>query len=218
MKPCPARPALAVCRPECAPVFGRLADTLRMRNRRVRLFPLVAALLLGLLVVSCTPEYIPNTDVEDTAENRGVISFCEEYRRAVEQRKIGLLLQLAAPSYYEDGGNVDATDDIDYAGLKDYLEDKCLWARWTALPAAERQAAENGELEPGYKEFAAFMAWGPPADTQRRGDLSYHTFIRCTSGPKAGQYVSSNLDCDGTSSEIEISVKDGVVTEIKRLN
>ena len=124
MKPCPARPALAVCRPECAPVFGRLADTLRMRNRRVRLFPLVAALLLGLLVVSCTPEYIPNTDVEDTAENRGVISFCEEYRRAVEQRKIGLLVQLAAPSYYEDGGNVDATDDIDYAGLKDYLEDK----------------------------------------------------------------------------------------------
>ncbi|MEZ4380236.1 MAG: hypothetical protein R3A79_02725 [Nannocystaceae bacterium] len=99
-----------------------------------------------------------------------------------------------------------------------YLEDKGLWARWTALPAAERQAAESGDLEPGYHEFAAFMAWGPPADTQRRGDLSYHTFIRCTSGPKAGRYVSSNLDCDGTSSEIEISVQDGVVTEIKRLN
>ena len=57
-------------------------------------------------------------------DNRKVVGFCEEYRRAVEQRKIGLLLQLADPSYYEDGGNTDATDDLDYAGLKAYLEDR----------------------------------------------------------------------------------------------
>lgn len=99
-----------------------------------------------------------------------------------------------------------------------FLEERGLWARWTALPAAERQAVENGELEPGFHEFAAFMAWGPPADTQPRGDTTYHTFIRCTSGPKAGRYVSSNLSCDGTSSEIEIAVSEGLVTEIKYLN
>jgi len=99
-----------------------------------------------------------------------------------------------------------------------FLQDRGLWARWTALPAAERQAVENGELEPGFHEFAAFMAWGPPADTQPRGDANSHTFIRCTSGPKAGRYVASNLNCDGTSSEIEIAVMDGLVTEIKYLN
>lgn len=83
---------------------------------------LVVCVLLG--VVGCRTQYLPNTDVEDTDENRKVIGFCEEYRRAVEGRKTGLLLQLAHPSYYEDGGNVDASDDIDYAGLKDYLEQR----------------------------------------------------------------------------------------------
>jgi hypothetical protein len=34
------------------------------------------------------------------------------------------LLKLADPRYYEDGGNADATDDLDYAGLREYLEDK----------------------------------------------------------------------------------------------
>ncbi len=99
-----------------------------------------------------------------------------------------------------------------------FLEKKGLWAKWTALPAAERQAAQNGELRPGFHEFAAFMAWGPPADTVDRGELRYHTFIRCTSGPKAGRYVPNSLECDGTSSEIEVTVKESVVTEIKYLN
>lgn len=72
----------------------------------------------------CATHYIPNTDVEDTSENRKVITFCEQYRRAVELQDVGALLKLAAPSYYEDGGNADATDDIDYAGLKDYLTSK----------------------------------------------------------------------------------------------
>ena len=41
--------------------------------------------------------------------------------------------------------------------------------------------------------------------------LQLHTFIRCSSGPKRGRYVRSNLDCDGTSSETQVSIRDGVV-------
>ncbi len=41
---------------------------------------------------------------------------------AVEQRNTARLLMMADKSYYEDGGNVDASDDLDYDGLKDYLE------------------------------------------------------------------------------------------------
>ena len=82
------------------------------------------ALLVTLGIVGCNSQMIPNTDVEDTSYNRGVINFCELYRHAVEERNTALLLQIAAPSYYEDGGNVDPTDDLDYAGLKAYLEDK----------------------------------------------------------------------------------------------
>jgi len=74
--------------------------------------------------LACTSQLIPNTDVADTVENRKIIEFCEEYRHAVENRKVGRLLHLAHPKYYENGGNIDAADDIDRAGLKEFLEDR----------------------------------------------------------------------------------------------
>lgn len=84
-------------------------------------------LLLGLLGLAaplggCTTHYIPNTDVEDNDDNRKIVSFCERYRHAVERKDIDVLMKLAAPTYYEDGGNVDAADDLDYAGLRSFLE------------------------------------------------------------------------------------------------
>lgn len=83
------------------------------------------ALSLCLLVLgACSSHLIPNTDVEDTSQNRSLVAFCETYRHAVERQDIKALLSMAHPDYYEDGGNVDATDDLDYAGLKTYLEDE----------------------------------------------------------------------------------------------
>lgn len=90
----------------------------------IRMSMRALTLLTSLLGVSCASQMIPNTDVEDNSYNRNVIQFCEQYRHAVEDRNVALLLKIAAPSYYEDGGNVDPTDDLDYAGLKTYLEDK----------------------------------------------------------------------------------------------
>src|SRR6478735_108916 len=80
------------------------------------------ALLMSLAASGCATHYIPNTDVEDNDENRKVIAFCEKYRHAVEERNVPLLLDMASPRYFEDGGNVDATDDMDYTGLRDYLD------------------------------------------------------------------------------------------------
>ena len=77
----------------------------------------IAALSLG----GCSKSYIPNTDVEDSSENKKVITFCEQYRHAVEDKDVGTLLKLASPRYYEDGGNTNPEDDIDADGLKDYL-------------------------------------------------------------------------------------------------
>ncbi len=79
--------------------------------------------LAGLvLTTACTKKLIPNTDVEDRGDNRKIVQFCEEYRRAVERRNIALLLELSHPQYHEDGGNIDGADDIDRQGLKKYLE------------------------------------------------------------------------------------------------
>ena len=100
-----------------------------------------------------------------------------------------------------------------------YLERKGLWKQWTQLTEQQRRAVLEGKVEVGDPEFAMFMAWGPPADTRKQATkhrtVYFHTFIRCTSGPKVGRYVKSNLDCDGTSSETIAAVENGQVTEIK---
>lgn len=74
-----------------------------------------------LTLVGCNHDFIPNTQVEDSDFNRDVIAYCEDYRHAVERRNTEQLLKMADPKYYEDGGTVDTSDDLDLDGLKAYL-------------------------------------------------------------------------------------------------
>ena len=121
-------PAEAVLGKVPAPARGLLASSVRTRpmakdRRSPSIATFAATTLLACLLActGCSKTYIPNTDVEDNAENRRLITFCEDYRHAVERQNVAELIKLASPDYYEDGGNVDASDDLDYAGLKDYL-------------------------------------------------------------------------------------------------
>jgi hypothetical protein len=79
------------------------------------------ALLMVPALFGCSRDFIPNTQVEDSDFNRDVIAYCEDYRHAVERRSTESLLKMADPKYYEDGGTVDTSDDIDLQGLSDYL-------------------------------------------------------------------------------------------------
>ena len=87
--------------------------------RRAALFALMAA-TLSMTLVGCAGN-IPNTTVEDTPENRDVVSFLEEYREAVQERNVRRLLDLASPAYFDDNGTPGGDDDIDYEGLRDHL-------------------------------------------------------------------------------------------------
>lgn len=102
---------------------------------------LLLAFVLSL--AGCKKHYIPNTDVEDSSVNRKVIEFCEEYRHAVERRNIGALLSMAHLSYYEDGGNIDATDDIDFAGLRSFLESEFKDTRAVRYEIRYRRVGES---------------------------------------------------------------------------
>jgi hypothetical protein len=91
------------------------------------------ALVLALAGVGCDTKNIPNTRVEDTAENREVIDFVEKYRHAVEDRDTLGLLQLASKYYYDDMGTPAGEDDVDYDALKlglDRMRDEVLAARY----------------------------------------------------------------------------------------
>lgn len=121
-----------------------------MKKRRILFtkwsFERWGAVALAALATSssaCMNQVIPNTDIEDTSENRRLVEFCEVYRHAVEHRDIDKLLSLAHADYYEDGGNVDATDDLDYAGLKAYLEAEFVRARAIRYEMRYRTVARN---------------------------------------------------------------------------
>lgn len=126
--------------------------------------------------------------------------------------------------YYnlESDSDKDAFLHLKESERQGFLEQKGLWQKWTELSAGERDSVKTKDVQVGHKEFAAHMAWGPPAkvrNAEARGrSIRYETFVRCTSGPKIGRYVGSNLDCDGTSAETELAIENGLVTQIKHLD
>ncbi len=116
--------------------------------------------------VACHRQLIPNTDVVDTSFNRDVVEFCEEYRHAVENRKVGLLVSLAHPKYYENGGNIDATDDIDRAGLKDFLDERFRDTRAIRYEIRYRRVelAEDDTIFVDYTYSASYKIPGPDGE------------------------------------------------------
>ena len=128
----------------------------------LRLF--APAIALSIALGGCATHYIPNTDVEDTDGNRKIVEFCEQYRHAVEMRDIPKLLKMADPKYYEDGGNIDAADDLDYAGLKQYLEDRFQQTRAIRYEIRYRRVGQ-GRKESIYVDYTYSASYKIPSPT-----------------------------------------------------
>lgn len=119
-------------------------------------------LALVLTALGCATRYIPNTDIEDTEENRRIVAFCEQYRKAVQERDVPLLLKMASPDYFEDGGNVDPSDDMDYEGLREYLQGKFQDARAIRYEIRYRRITpgEKGRINVDYTYSASYKIPG----------------------------------------------------------
>lgn len=126
--------------------------------------------LLAVFQVGCATHYIPNTDVEDTEDNRRIIDFCEKYRHAVEARNVPMLLKLADARYYEDGGNADSSDDMDYDGLREYLEGQFKQTRAIRYEMHYRRVlpGKKKTLFVDYTYTASYKIPSPSGDLWRR--------------------------------------------------
>jgi hypothetical protein len=82
---------------------------------------LALALPLALAGSGCSTQFIPNTDVPDTTENRRAVDFCEDYRHAIEARSPADVLLLVSEDYYDDNGTPMSDDDMDYDDLRERL-------------------------------------------------------------------------------------------------
>lgn len=135
-----------------------------------RLPRLVPGALFVALALGCSHEYIPNTQVDDSDFNRRVIEFCEDYRHAVESRNANALMKLADAKYYEDGGNVDTTDDLDFEGLKTYLQDEFRKTRGIRYEIFYRDVTtgRSNQIFVDYTYSASYKVPGPHGDVWRR--------------------------------------------------
>ncbi len=89
--------------------------------KRIGGFISLAAILTATLA-GCSRDYLPNTSVEDTAENRRILEFVDSYRKAVESRDMARLLSLTSVNYFDDMGTPVGDDDIDYESLRKGLK------------------------------------------------------------------------------------------------
>ncbi len=78
-------------------------------------------LLLALAAAACAPKLIPETQVEDTRENRAVYQVIQTYREAMDRRDAAAVLALVAPDYYDNGGTPAPEDDVNRAILEERL-------------------------------------------------------------------------------------------------
>ncbi|MBS1152906.1 MAG: putative lipoprotein, partial [Myxococcaceae bacterium] len=76
----------------------------------------IAVLVLSLLV-ACTPKKIPGTEIDDNDDTRAILAVMEEYRKAVETKNAQTIVDLADPTFKDDGGSAALDDDLEYSQL-----------------------------------------------------------------------------------------------------
>jgi ketosteroid isomerase-like protein len=137
-----------------------------MRLSRSGLCALVGALTLS----ACAHGTIPGTEIEDTDANRGILKLVEEYKQAVERMDADAVMALVSPTYYEDNGNVDTSDDYDFKGLEAQLRSN--FGRTKAIQLILRvddvQVEEDEAFAELYYQLRAHAQYpsGPKWETQ----------------------------------------------------
>ena len=76
----------------------------------------VAAPLLPMAGCKSQPT-IAGTEIPDTEDNRQIISVLERYRTSFVSRDAAAVLATAHPTYYDQAGTDDPSDDTSYAEL-----------------------------------------------------------------------------------------------------
>lgn len=75
----------------------------------------------ALLVSACAHSKIPNTNIDDTDDNRAILAIVDAYHAAIENRDADAVLALVSDDFYEDNGNTDRNDDYGKSQLAESL-------------------------------------------------------------------------------------------------
>jgi len=128
--------------------------------------PRTLALLafVAFTATACSRVYIPNTDIEDTSQNRQVILFCEQYRHAMEEKNVGQLLKLMSAAYFENSGTSSSAkndDNADYEKIRDFLTGDFLRTNGIRYEIRYRRVTFT-ETNHVYVDYTFAAAWRLP--------------------------------------------------------
>lgn len=114
----------------------------------------VLFLLLPLLAfTACKPRLLPATSVVDNKENRAVVDFLCEYRKATELRSVEKVMALVADDYFENGTRFEGNDKYGYTKLAEKLTEAFEKTESISLSMHVQKIQRNDELVEVYYYF-----------------------------------------------------------------
>jgi hypothetical protein len=108
---------------------------------------------------------IPNTDVEDTPDNRAVLDVCERYRNAVEAQDVDAILAITSAHYRDHGITRDGLASFLHGSFKQATHVR-YEARYLAIAYADRRAMVD------YQYTSSFDLNGTVRHTVERNRLT----------------------------------------------
>ena len=109
----------------CTSARTRYTTAPRLTRMPRRIPSLVLAVLLAapLAVTACkNVQTIPGTEIPDTADNREILQVLERFRGGFVRQDPAVILATAHPTYYDESGTDDPSDDIVFEELGQTLQ------------------------------------------------------------------------------------------------
>lgn len=88
-----------------------------MPGRRLSALVLAAMLAAPALPACKNTQLIPGTEIPDTPDNREIVQVLERFRTSFVRQDPAAILSTAHPTYYDEAGTDDPSDDIVYEEL-----------------------------------------------------------------------------------------------------
>jgi hypothetical protein len=143
----------------------------------------------------CKPELIPGTTVEDSEDNRQVLTFLTRYQSAMQERSADKVAALCAADYFEDNGNDDPKDDYNLDGLKQKLSDHFARTKELVLEVYVQKVdrADDGRIAVAYRYNTRALVGFPSGDKWLTATEVNKIVLRPVQGDEAGFRIVSGL-------------------------
>lgn len=140
------------------------------------------ALLLLVAFAGCA-HTIPGTDIADTRDNRAVVAVIDGYRRAMERRDAAAAMALVSPSYFDDAGTGDPSDDLDAAQLARALAETMQRVPTVKLEIAVNRIEVDGDTASAFLfHDSRYRVATPRGEVAKRDSDLYRMTLRREAG------------------------------------